>query len=61
LTPFFQFSVLYRRWQKKLDYSMRQDHRGGEKLFVDYGEGLSLIDARTSHLSLLLHFIRSER
>lgn len=42
-----QFSVLYRRWRKKLDYSMRQDHRGGEKLFVDYGEGLSLIDPQT--------------
>ena len=42
-----QFSVLYRRWQKKLDYSMRQDHRGGEKLFVDYGEGLSLIDPQS--------------
>jgi len=41
------FSVLYRRWQKKLDYSMRQDHRGGEKLFVDYGEGLNLVDAKT--------------
>ncbi len=43
-----QFSVLYRRWQKKLDYSMRQDHQGGEKLFVDYGEGLSLVDPQTS-------------
>lgn len=42
-----QFSVLYRRWHKKLDYSMRQDHKGGEKLFVDYGEGLSLIDPQT--------------
>ena len=42
-----QFSVLYRRWQKKLDYSMRQDHRGGEKLFVDYGEGLNLVDPQS--------------
>lgn len=42
------FSVLYRRWHKKLDYSMRQDHRGGEKLFVDYGEGLSLIGPQTN-------------
>jgi transposase len=39
-----QFCLLYRSWQKKLDYSMRQDHRGGEKLFVDYGEGLKLLD-----------------
>ena len=41
------FSVLYRRWHKKLDYSMRQEHRGGEKLFVDYGEGLNLVDPQT--------------
>jgi transposase len=39
-----QFCELYRRWRQKLDYSMRQDHRGGEKLFVDYGEGLKLLD-----------------
>jgi transposase len=42
-----QFCELYRRFQKKLDYSMRQDHRGGEKLFVDYGEGLSLVDPQS--------------
>ena len=39
-----QFCVLYRHWRQKLDYCMRQDHPGGEKLFVDYAEGLSLID-----------------
>ena len=43
-----QFCGLYRRYRGKLDYSMRQDHRGGEKLFVDYGEGLSLVDPQTS-------------
>jgi transposase len=42
-----QFCELYRRWRQKLDYCMRQDHRGGEKLFVDYGEGLSLVNAKT--------------
>ncbi|MBI2535117.1 MAG: IS21 family transposase [Deltaproteobacteria bacterium] len=36
-----------RRYRGKLDYSMRQDHRGGEKLFVDYGEGLSLVDPKS--------------
>jgi transposase len=41
-----QFCELYRRYRGKLDYSMRQDHRGGEKLFVDYGEGLSLVDPK---------------
>jgi len=42
-----QFCSLYRSWQKKLDYSMRQDHRGGEKIFVDYGKGLKLVDPKT--------------
>jgi len=42
-----QFCELYRRYRGKLDYSMRQDHRGGEKLFVDYGEGLSLVDPKS--------------
>ena len=42
-----QFCDLYRRYRGKLDYSMRQDHRGGEKLFVDYGEGLNLVDSKT--------------
>ena len=42
-----QFCVYYRRWRKKLDYCMRQDHVWGEKLFVDYGEGLNLVDPKT--------------
>ena len=42
-----QFCELYRRYRGKLDYSMRQDHRGGEKLFVDYGEGLKLVDPQS--------------
>ena len=42
-----QYCQLYRHYRSKLDYSMRQDHKGGEKLFVDYGEGLSLIDLQT--------------
>ena len=42
-----QYCQLYRDYRSKLDYSMRQDHKGGEKLFVDYGEGLSLIDPQT--------------
>jgi len=42
-----QFCQLYRCYRDKLDYSMRQDHKGGEKLFVDYAEGLSLIDPQS--------------
>ena len=28
-----KFCELYWRWRKKLDYCLRQEHRGGEKLF----------------------------
>lgn len=31
-----RFCDLYRRWLKKLDLVLRQDHRAGEKMFVDY-------------------------
>ena len=30
------FCERYRAWQGRLDVVMRQDHRAGEKLFVDY-------------------------
>ncbi len=43
-----RFCELYRRWKKKLDFCLRQDHQGGEKLFVDYGEGLNLLEPKTS-------------
>ncbi|MGH7829456.1 MAG: IS21 family transposase, partial [Candidatus Binatia bacterium] len=45
-----QFCERYRRFRGKLDYCMRQDHRGGEKLFVDYCEGLSLVDPKGGEL-----------
>jgi transposase len=31
-----RFCDLYRRWMKKLDLVLRQEHRAGEKMFVDY-------------------------
>jgi len=31
-----QFCHLYRQWAKQLDPVMRQEHRAGEKMFVDY-------------------------
>ena len=31
-----QFCQRYRTWRKKLDVTMRQDHKAGEKLFVDF-------------------------
>lgn len=45
-----QYCEHYRRWLGKLDYVMRQEHRAGEKLFVDYGDGLSIVDPQTGAL-----------
>jgi transposase len=42
-----QFAVLYRRFEKRLSVVLRQVHRGGEKCFVDFCDGLALIDEHT--------------
>jgi transposase len=36
---------------------MRQEHRGGEKLFIDYSDGLSIVDAATGELMLTQLFV----
>ncbi len=41
------FNELYRRWCGKLNIYMRQEHRAGEKLFVDYCDGPSITDPQT--------------
>ena len=45
-----QFCEYYRQWRGKLDYCMRQEHRAGEKVFVDYCDGLSFIDRETGEV-----------
>jgi transposase len=45
------FCDLYRAWRGKLDIVMRQDHRAGEKLFVDYaGHTVSIVNQHTGEL-----------
>src|SRR5690606_32080449 len=45
------FCEHYRAWQGKLDVVMRQDHRAGEKLFVDYaGQTVPVIDRATGEV-----------
>ena len=40
-----RFCELYRLWAEKLDLSMRQDHKAGEKMFVDYcGQTVPVVD-----------------
>jgi len=46
-----QFCEIYRRWIQKLDPSMRQRHRVGEKVFVDYsGKKPHIVDRRTGEV-----------
>lgn len=46
-----QFCVLHRGWAQKLDVSMRQTHRAGEKLFVDYaGMTMPVTDPATGEV-----------
>jgi transposase len=46
-----QFCDLYRRWARKLKLSMRQIHKAGEKLFVDYaGHTLPIVNPRTGEI-----------
>jgi len=52
-----QFCEYYWRWRKKLDYCLRQEHRGGEKLFVDYSDGLSIVDTLTGEMTLTQLFV----
>lgn len=44
---FTQFCELTNKWAGKLNYSMKQTYKAGEKVFVDFGEGLSVIDIET--------------
>lgn len=45
------FTEHYRRWAGKLDWVMRQDHRAGEKLFVDYaGHTIPIVNPHTGEI-----------
>ncbi len=43
-----RFCELYQQWSGKLDLVLRQEHRAGEKLFVDYaGATVPIVDSKT--------------
>jgi len=47
-----QFCNLYRQWVKKLDVTLRQEHRAGEKLFIDYaGQTVPIVDRNTGEIT----------
>ena len=52
-----QFCENYRSWRGKLDYCMRQEHRAGEKVFVDYAKGLSIVNPLTGELTMTHLFV----
>ena len=46
-----QFCVRYRAWRKTLDLPMRQEHKAGERLFVDYcGQTMPIRDRKTGQV-----------
>ncbi len=48
-----QFCNLYRAWARQVDVVMRQVHRAGEKLFVDFpGEQIPVYDRKTGEVLL---------
>ena len=52
------FCEQYRAWASQLDVVMRQEHRAGEKLFVDSaGHTVGVVDRRTGELRQALVFV----
>src|SRR5437660_3321190 len=53
-----RFCDLYRRWLKKLDLVLRQEHRAGEKMFVDYaGATIPIYDPKTGEVQPAAVFV----
>lgn len=46
-----QYCYLYQAWEKKQKRSMRQAHKAGDKLFVDYaGQTVSIVNSETGEI-----------
>jgi len=53
-----RFCELYARWKKKLDLVLRQDYRGGEKMFVDHaGQTIPITDPKTGETTPAYLFV----
>jgi transposase len=53
-----RFCWLYQQWAGKLDLVLRQEHRAGEKLFVDYaGDTVPIVDSRTGTIQKASIFV----
>jgi transposase len=55
-----QFCELYRRWRGGLDRVLRQEHRAGEKVFVDFtGQTVPVVASWSRPRSALRPWLRS--
>lgn len=53
-----QFCHRYRAWRGQLDFVMRQEHRAGEKCFVDYaGMTMPVVDPKTGEVTDMQIFV----
>jgi len=53
-----QFCELYRQWSRKLNPTMRLNHKGGEKIYVDYaGQRVPIIDRETGEIRQAVIFV----
>ena len=53
-----RFCDLYRRWLKKLDLVLRQEHHAGEKMFVDYaGATIPIYNPENGEVNLAAVFV----
>lgn len=53
-----QFCEHYNRWADALSVTMRQTHRAGEKMFVDFsGDGIDIVDPRTGEFKTAKLFV----
>src|SRR5258708_36036861 len=56
-----QFCDRYHRWRKKLDLTLRQTHRAGEKRFVDYArQTVPVTDPKTGAVQEAVLFVAGE-
>ena len=53
-----RFCELYHRWARQLDLVLRQEHRAGEKLFVDHaGQTVPIVDPHTGQSQEAVIFV----
>ncbi len=52
-----QFFEHYRRWRSKLSVWMRHEHKAGEKVFVDYCDGITVKDPKTGEVQTTELFV----